>query len=329
MVKKILFSLVVVIIFLAIFEIISRFLFDAAVTKVIYRGDALGTENSLFKFSKDPVLLYERKDAPQVSADKKGVFRIIFLGDSVTYRGSWGMREYYPEILKGLLNERHPSLKYELVNAGVPGYNTIQEARYLEKRLLGCPPDMVVLGYSSTNDRTRIRKVFKYADKLYCSDTIESYPYVIRLPSNVNAFLLHSSSLYRFINYALASIIKKNKLGSKMLRIQYFDLTYETDSAIKKIKELSLKHNFRLLFVIFPFLGEGAEQECDWIINKCREYGVDYIEMRMTFKKTGYDKLRISDDDCIHPNKLGHQLTAEEIFRYMKKKNDFPGLTGD
>lgn len=308
---------------LAICESIGRKFFDPETAQITFKGDLVAGQKSQFSLSDDSILLYELKYLPQKSVQDKqrNTLRVIVLGDSTTYSIMWTLNDYYPKLLEDLLNANSAPLKYEVINAGVPGYNTIQEARYLEKRWIPYSPNLVIIGYCAGNDRTIKRKIVKYKDGLYCSDINESYPYILELPFNLSKFLLSKSALYRLINLTLVNISDKQGLDFINSKIKYFNLTLETQKAIKKIKDISCREKFGLLFVIFPRLGNGPQYECDWIVNKCKEYGIEYIDLHDVFQKNGYEKIGISSNDDCHPNKLGHQLVAEAIFEYLKKRN--------
>lgn len=75
----------------------------------------------------------------------EGVFRIIALGDSVTF--GWGVREEdtYPAQLGELLAALHPDQRFEVINAGVSGYGTWQESAWLQQMAGQLQPDLVVV----------------------------------------------------------------------------------------------------------------------------------------------------------------------------------------
>ena len=255
-------SIAAIFLCLLIGKFIVRNCYDfAEVTKLRYKGSVLEGDQSYFKISEDPGLLYELKNPPfrQDPTKKVGVFRIIVLGDSTTYlsprRGS--MEDYYPKMLEDLLNANSDKPEYEVINAGVIGYNMIQYVEYLKKRLLEYSPDPVIVGYCAFNDRTVKRKLINYSNGLYCSDIIESCPYVLNLP--FNKYLLSKSALYRFINIRLAGAAKRHNIGFLSKRIKYFDLTFETENAIKELKDLSIKNRFDLLFAIIPKIDKGRK----------------------------------------------------------------------
>ena len=81
-------------------------------------------------------------------------FRILFLGDSFIMGVGVEQDETAGQVLERLLTggDRTPSQTYEVINAGVPGYNTQQALTYLRESGLALEPDLVVLGFYIGND---------------------------------------------------------------------------------------------------------------------------------------------------------------------------------
>ncbi len=83
---------------------------------------------------------------PEIDYDKRpGVLRVLFLGDSVTAgAGLPSHAEAFPHLAgKRLAQLLHREV--EIVNAGVNGYSTWQEARFLEAEGLRYRPDLVIV----------------------------------------------------------------------------------------------------------------------------------------------------------------------------------------
>lgn len=78
-------------------------------------------------------------------AKPAGVFRILALGDSVTF--GWGLRgeDAYPSQLASLLATLRPGQSFEVINAGVSGYGTWQQLLWLHDTGLSLQPDVVVV----------------------------------------------------------------------------------------------------------------------------------------------------------------------------------------
>src|SRR5262245_11696253 len=85
-----------------------------------------------------------------VSPTKRpGTYRIIMIGDSSTFGGS-GDECHYPRQLQRLLDARAPQ-RYEVINAGVEGYDSDNAVQLLERKLLNLQPDLLTV-YIGWND---------------------------------------------------------------------------------------------------------------------------------------------------------------------------------
>lgn len=76
------------------------------------------------------------------------IFRIVCLGDSVTFGAGVELDQVYPKVLEKLLNSRSEGMHYEVLNFGVPGYNTAQEVITLREKALRYNPDLVLVGFN-------------------------------------------------------------------------------------------------------------------------------------------------------------------------------------
>lgn len=76
-----------------------------------------------------------------------GTFRIIVLGDSVTFGHGTLSSTTYPFLLEQRLKQWRPAVKWEVWNLGVPGYNTSQELAYLREVGERYQPDLVIVGF--------------------------------------------------------------------------------------------------------------------------------------------------------------------------------------
>lgn len=84
--------------------------------------------------------------SPEVEAARPDdAFRILVLGDSVTF--GWGVRgeDTFVSQLANLLATLYPGQHIEVINAGVSGYGTWQELKWLEETGLGLSPDLVIV----------------------------------------------------------------------------------------------------------------------------------------------------------------------------------------
>jgi hypothetical protein len=114
--------------------------------------------DNLFKFQPNKKLginKYGFRDH-DLSTQKQGAKRIVFIGDSFTMGLNVRSEETMPKALEKLLKN------YEVYNMGMVGFGPDQELNILEKYGFKFKPDMVIEGICSQNDSGDI-----YFDQLY------------------------------------------------------------------------------------------------------------------------------------------------------------------
>src|SRR5262245_25249513 len=111
-----------------------------------------------FKLSPDLKVLNETISSDgfrthELAPKRAGVYRILALGDSCTFgmlmRGKYFgyVRNPYPLALEKLLADRVGPGRFEVYNAGVPGYNSYQGLMLLRSRLRSLAPDLITVRF--------------------------------------------------------------------------------------------------------------------------------------------------------------------------------------
>lgn len=80
------------------------------------------------------------------------VYRILMLGDSTTFGLGVNESETIPAVLDSELKNNSPLQRYEVINAGVPGYGTAQEWLLYKRWVHDLDPDLVILMFLIAND---------------------------------------------------------------------------------------------------------------------------------------------------------------------------------
>jgi len=79
-------------------------------------------------------------------------YRILCVGDSITFGFGVEQDASWPEQLARRLAERYPQRSFEVINAGVPGWSWLQGLRFVQLRGMALDPDLIVVGHG-TNDQ--------------------------------------------------------------------------------------------------------------------------------------------------------------------------------
>jgi lysophospholipase L1-like esterase len=114
-------------------------------------GRISATGAALYRINADGL-----RDSVYARPKPDGVFRVVVLGDSVSFGYGVEEAEAYPQVLEELLSELVPDSRVEVVNLGVGGYNAYNEAKLLEGVGQGYEPDLVLVQFciNDLNDPT-------------------------------------------------------------------------------------------------------------------------------------------------------------------------------
>ena len=141
------------------------------------------------------------RDYKDYGKKDSSAYRILLLGDSQTFNGAIPLQLTYGKVLEKLLNEQYDNRKFEVLNAGVSGYSTANEAAVLAKFGPELVPDMVVVGFYE-NDLIENRggvaqKTVKDGFLLGQIKEVTGNPFI--LPYWLKKFLRTNSRLYFFV----------------------------------------------------------------------------------------------------------------------------------
>ena len=173
---------------------------------------------------------------------EQGVFRIICLGGSTTLDvGSVGKDLSWPEVLEQELNQKFPHQKFEVINAGVGGYTSLDSLINFQLRIQYYNPDLVIF-YHAYNDFNAVRASILGREVLS-----NLYPGEQKPRSSLTRWLQTNSLLY-------AKGIGKIKLGFKptimrWLRPQTYPIPSDWADRLQ-IETLRFRSNLNSFLVI-------------------------------------------------------------------------------
>ncbi len=92
------------------------------------------------------------REPQEVAASHDGKYRIVVVGDSMTF--GWGVEsdESYPRVAETLLREKYGITNVEVINMGKPGANPNEYLRFIRQYASQFNPDLIVLGFLIGND---------------------------------------------------------------------------------------------------------------------------------------------------------------------------------
>ena len=233
-----------------------------------------------------------------------GTVRVVVLGDSVTRGNCNGSSNIEPEqnlsrVLERLLNEHAlPNSKYEVINLGVTGYNTLQESEYLREVGLSFQPDLVIVIYSLNDALARDKKVGK------------GFSFVNYWDRLTPAFsrLAIISVAFRFL-----WTLSRGRDGL----VEDWDIP---KTGFRKIRAMASEKGFRTLVGIVPqFEGNGEYKrgkDHRIVGNLAKSFGFEVLDFYDSFILETTD-FRTLLGRCIldHPDERGHKVMGEALFK--------------
>jgi len=101
---------------------------------------------------------------PEIIKEKGDTYRIFFLGGSTAFgSGATADDNTIPGYLQKKILDYGFSKKVEVINAGISGYNSIEEKYLIENYLLNFEPDLLII-YDGWNDVTQTKGLIEIFD---------------------------------------------------------------------------------------------------------------------------------------------------------------------
>jgi lysophospholipase L1-like esterase len=217
--------------------------------------------------------------SPEVRAD--GSVRVLALGDSCTWGWAVGQDQSYPAELQRRLDERDPAARFQVINAGVPGYTSYQGLEYLRNRGLALDPAIVIIAYGF-ND------LFETGDIEEQLRTLRASPRLFWIESN----LQQVSSFYRWMRWRADAVPK----GSSV-RVTVEKHRRNLDEMIR----LARAHGADVILLSFWSPQQPQFPYRTAVLSLARDWNVPLIE---------YDGDRL---DVVHPTAEGYRLLGARI----------------
>lgn len=263
---------------------------------------------------------YRGREFPARKPD--GIFRIIALGGSCTF--GLGSPFSYASALQFVLNQNSAEREYEVINTGVPGYTSFQGLKLLRTELIGYQPDLIIV-YFGWNDHWLARF---YQDKeqkqpsssaLFALDLVERCRIVqatTMLVSSIRRSVSKSASDLQFrvsqedYEDNLREMVRTARSGGAAVVLITAPMAYRDganvpdhlsrDGFIANKEALPAIHSSYNEIVRKVAASSGA------VLGDCARY-FDQVS----------DKEGLFSNDGIHPNRAGHRVIMELLFKKL------------
>lgn len=254
-------------------------------------------------------------------------YRILNIGDSVAFGWDVPQEATYGKQLEQLLNENDSSKNYEVINAGIPGWNPEDERNFLLAGGLQYQPDLVILDLTIVNDIYGKSQVSTLSGGWSLFQWLRDHTYGWPFLTTELRFLLSRSYGPEAI-----PVLNPPKEASA-----YFPLDENSPvwdrvwSYIAEMNQACKRRNIGFLIVAFPTafqLNSANHPDTPQKVfsKRAAQAGIPFIDLLPTYRQAcegaspgaceGYRNLLFADV-WMHPNQYGHSLAAKAIFKVL------------
>ena len=256
-----------------------------------------------------------------------GLSRIACLGDSHTFGHGVGDAETWPAALERELGQR--GVRAEVLNFGVGGFDTEQEARLLETHALAFAPDLVLLQVF-VNDA--LYPEFDYAA------LAPPTPWLKRLERDSGSWIAWLRRRSRLVDLAAES--QQRRLGSRSFLGACATTFTEghpgrrrVEAALRAARELSAQRGARFAVVFYPLLVREGRHLATHAIGAslgqfCRAETIPFLDLEPTFLPLDIDRLRIHALDY-HAGARAQAAAGAEIASFVLHEGLLQDAGGD
>ncbi len=249
----------------------------------------------------------------------RGIYRIVCLGDSTTWgQGIEDAADTYPMLLEKLLNNQNEKEKFEVINAGVPGYTSFQGLLFLKKYILSLSPDLVTVRFCANDLQDNAGIGIKLTDREYW----EMLRRAASRPGLLTKLqvVFRKSRLYVGLEKFIFSLMIRTRIVKPRPRVtvdEYLD-------NLKGFVNVTKENNIKLVFLYETFakgytLGELLRNNPYYQGLKAV---ADNNNIPLVDLVTPFERRRHEDIfwDEVHPTVLGHKIIATEVYNTLKKR---------
>ncbi|MBI4878868.1 MAG: SGNH/GDSL hydrolase family protein [Planctomycetes bacterium] len=290
--------------------------------RFVYDGDPRGT------FGPACAVDHVTNDAgfrgpPFLLSKERRAFRLAFLGDSFTFGEGVPFADTFPERTVAALCAAHAGedLRFEALNLGVGGHNTVQSLLVLREVALPLRPDLVVLGYALNDAEEPLFRPH--------ASGMARWPREVEVPENLpppapRAGLLGRLRLVRLLDAALAA------RESTRRTIEHYLALYAEDArgfaqgraALAEIAALCAEHDVPCWVLIFPVLHrlDGSypfRSIHERVAAEARAAGLQCIDLLPLLEERDARALWVHPTDQ-HPNEVVHGIAAAALARALE-----------
>jgi len=238
-----------------------------------------------------------------------GVHRILGLGDSFTFGTGVRREDTFLHRVEQILNEAGGEPRVEVLNLGVPGWDTTAEVGLLNYSGLSLEPDEVLVCFFLNDTGGATASLFH---ELAADESPPLWRRLSRLADRT------------------AHVVEQRAQVQRQIDAYHEAFTPRADGwvsarrALQRAQMLARENDFELSLVIFPVLWKLGD---DYpftdihlkVIRFARRSGIPCLDLLPAFAGHAGPELWVHPNNQ-HPNEVAHEIAARSIARFLRRE---------
>ena len=248
----------------------------------------------------------------------KDTFRIVVVGDSLSYPWKIQFYDTFSKRLEWMLNLNDDKERVEVLNFGVSGKATENHFWTIQRVLKNWEPDFILL-QNTLNDPDKTPYQQRFKRKIQRWKKIE------------NNFLVNNSALISLIAASIKKRIMKRDLHRYLHALFFSERSWSHWSfLVQKIKSQCENAKVSCGAVTFPMFGfpERGSQSLEAIYMRIndlfRSLEFQHLDLSGSYAGLGQELLMVEPGVDSHPNEIAHRIAAEAIAKWLLTEHLIP-----
>ncbi len=243
---------------------------------------------------------------PDISGAKApNGFRVLCLGDSITFGEGVKEEDTYAMQLQRLLGAGMKDRQVEVINQGVQGYGTKEDVGAYFMIGRAYQPDVVIVGFY-LNDATDFGETIRQNDAKNRDVPLSGLARVSKAMEIIERRRIATAQQEEFFATTRASFQSPLWQAGK--------------DELLRLKGDMLQFKSRLVVVIFPVLWQldayPLEDIHKQLNDDFKRLGLEHIDLLDAFRGMDAESLWVHPTDQ-HPNEIAHRIAAERIAKFI------------
>ena len=273
------------------------------------RGDFLGGElvpltHIIFKDTDFFTNRWGMHDRDYEQTKPDSTLRIALVGPSDVMGPGVLVPETFEALVESRLNEQHAGHRfraYEILNFGIAAFTLPQQTAMIHERVMGFHPDVVIMTLHPVSDPPAMIRYL-----------VSAVQRGVHIPDPELQAILDRAG----IDSTMSDAVAKRSIWPHFEEIMRWSVRHSA--------RVSRERGIPLALLVVDAITESSPRE-QQLIRYADSLGLAIIDLRDAHRNHDTRTLVLAENDR-HPNKLGHRLLADALYRRLHALGDTLGL---